>query len=530
MSIKAKLLTAVSITLMSVASFCAIAQNVPNVALPNGWSATQDDNGKVTLQYSGDKRVKSVKVSSCNLFSVSKYKKVVFSSGNLQYQPSTGTWRFAENQWNYVGDAKNGNVYENGVKCNNALIAEDYTGWIDLFGWGTGKNPTEIEGNANNYSIFNDWGNEIDKDIGWYTLTIDEWNYIIKERENANMKSGTSCVNGVNGLVILPDQWILPTDMIFNPGYHSYSNNKYTLLQWKKMETAGAVFLPAGGYRKVRVLSDVNDYGGYKSSTERAYDAVSDIYFRGSGVYVFYNGGPRAVGQSVRLVRLIDLVPTVDLGISDGTQWATCNLVSDNPWNYGDYYSWGEIETKESYSAANYKYANGSLDKLKKYCYDSSLGEDGYTDELTELQSEDDPATSILGVNYCTPTQEDWNNLYKECYWVETNSYAGKGVGGFIVYKSYDKTKDYRNIKGSNHVYSPENDTHIFIPLAGYYTSILKDAGSRIDYWSSTVSSGTPKNAIFMFSFSSVSALNPNCTGARSTGRSIRPVRHKKQE
>jgi hypothetical protein len=28
---------------------------------------------------------------------------VYFSQGNLQYQASTNTWRFAENQWNYVG-------------------------------------------------------------------------------------------------------------------------------------------------------------------------------------------------------------------------------------------------------------------------------------------------------------------------------------------------------------------------------------------------------------------------------------------
>lgn len=71
------------------------------------------------------------------LFSVSANKQVYFSKGNLQYQASTGTWRFAEHQWDYVGDASNGTVYEGGAKCNNSLIASNYTGWIDLFGWGT---------------------------------------------------------------------------------------------------------------------------------------------------------------------------------------------------------------------------------------------------------------------------------------------------------------------------------------------------------------------------------------------------------
>ena len=57
-------------------------------------------------------------------FSVSSTKKVMFSKGNLQYQANPGTWRFAENQYDVIG-ADNGN------------IASDYTGWIDLFGWGT---------------------------------------------------------------------------------------------------------------------------------------------------------------------------------------------------------------------------------------------------------------------------------------------------------------------------------------------------------------------------------------------------------
>jgi len=60
----------------------------------------------------------------------------------LQYQASTDTWRFAEHQWDFVGDDTDGNVFENDVKCNNALTSDSYDGWIDLFGWGTGQKPT----------------------------------------------------------------------------------------------------------------------------------------------------------------------------------------------------------------------------------------------------------------------------------------------------------------------------------------------------------------------------------------------------
>ena len=79
-------------------------------------------------------------------FSVSANKKVMFSPGNLQFNAmkgthqcadgtsQKGTWRFAEHQWDYVGDAENGTVYENGTKCSNTQINATYNGWIDLFG------------------------------------------------------------------------------------------------------------------------------------------------------------------------------------------------------------------------------------------------------------------------------------------------------------------------------------------------------------------------------------------------------------
>ncbi|MBR4498358.1 MAG: hypothetical protein IKP08_06750 [Bacteroidales bacterium] len=70
-------------------------------------------------------------------FSVSDSTKVHFSQGNLQYQASSNTWRFAENQWDFVGDSIDGTVYEKGIKSDNAKISSSYDGWIDLFGFGT---------------------------------------------------------------------------------------------------------------------------------------------------------------------------------------------------------------------------------------------------------------------------------------------------------------------------------------------------------------------------------------------------------
>lgn len=70
---------------------------------------------------------------------------VYFSKGNLQYQASTNIWRFAENQWDYLGEG-------------NSNISETYAGWIDLFGWGTGNNPTNYSENNNDYTSYYEWG------------------------------------------------------------------------------------------------------------------------------------------------------------------------------------------------------------------------------------------------------------------------------------------------------------------------------------------------------------------------------------
>lgn len=178
---------------------------------------------------------------------------VRFSQGNLQYQASTDTWRFAEHQYNYVGYGSSGNVYENGVKCRNEYISSTYTGWIDLFGWGTGNNPTNTSSNDANYGVFVDWGTNPISNGGnepnqWRTLSGAEWNYIINIRANASQKKGACQINGVNGVILLSDNFVMPTDCSFNPGFgHGWTYNIYTLAQWEQMEASGAFFFPAAG-------------------------------------------------------------------------------------------------------------------------------------------------------------------------------------------------------------------------------------------------------------------------------------------
>ena len=226
-------------------------------------------------------------------FSVGEGIQVQFSRGNLQYNAVKNEWQFAENQYDYIGES-------------NANISESYAGWIDLFGWGTGNNPTLSVQDNTAYVEFVDWGNNPISNGGgiegiWRTLTNDEWNYLFYSRANASNLYGVATVNGKEGLVILPDNWSdIPDITTFTPSTDDFSLNSYTYEDWSKMEFEGAVFLPAADLRNG--TSMVDDMGGiYWSSS---YHDVSEAYylnFSWEGFRLYYGG--RSTGSSVRLVK-----------------------------------------------------------------------------------------------------------------------------------------------------------------------------------------------------------------------------------
>lgn len=243
-------------------------------------------------------------------FSVSATEQVQFSQGNLQYQASTNTWRFATNQYDMVG-------------FDNFKISASYSGWIDLFGWGTGNNPTNASTSSGDYATFTDWGvntisNGGNKANLWRILTNDEWVYLFHGRTNAATLFGLGSVNGVNGTILLPDNWTLPAGASFtasttqgledqgsdyyNSNDNNFSHNTYTAEQWSKMESAGAVFLPAAGFRYGDgSVNGVGLGGFYWSSTPNGSEYAWALYFDSGAVLMSYDD--RCGGQSVRLVR-----------------------------------------------------------------------------------------------------------------------------------------------------------------------------------------------------------------------------------
>ena len=242
------------------------------------------------------------------VFSVSSSKKVQFSKGNLQYQASTKTWRFAANQWDIIGS-------------ENSKISENYDGWIDLFGWGTsgynGKNPwmtsttsTEYGNGEKDIAGTNyDWGvyNTISNGGGksWRTLTKDEWVYVFNTRSTSSgIRYAQAIVNGVNGVILLPDNWSSSNYSLsnINKTDASFSSNRISQNDWQnKFEANGAVFLPAAGLRYGTDVLSVVSCGYYWSASYGGSDRAYHVYFSEGNLTAFH-WYRRDFGRSVRLV------------------------------------------------------------------------------------------------------------------------------------------------------------------------------------------------------------------------------------
>lgn len=303
------------------------------------------------------------------VFTVAEGKTVAFASGNLQYNAAQGshycadgsvqqgTWRFAEHQYDYIGDA-------------NRNISQSYDGWIDLFGWGTsGYNNTANDPSAQRYqpwestmtevstvpidSVLNcetveitgeceweytqyadatyneygygpstnmpdpnltgtsanyDWGvynaiSNAGNAVGlWRTLSSAEWDYLFNTRKNAQFLWSQGTVNGVVGMIILPDNFKKPLDISWTYQAKNWTTNTYTTEQWATLEALGAVFLPASGYSQRAYVFEVQNEGRYWSTSYYSSDQAYYLLFNGD--YLGPQGSNyRIDGFSVRLVQ-----------------------------------------------------------------------------------------------------------------------------------------------------------------------------------------------------------------------------------
>lgn len=245
-------------------------------------------------------------------FSVAANTQVYFSPGNLQAvfaeaNTSSCTWRFADHQYDYIGDA-----VANTVVGNNCVTT---AGTVDLFAW-VGASSIYVAayginnlfkhpeyGYYDNESLKKDWG-EAAASLGgyntWRTLTIDEWKYLFNTRttsvtingiDNARYTQATINTDGtpVKGIILFPDDgyWGPTTNAtgitfgtINNP---SIWGTQCTTSGWISLENAGCVFLPAAGYRSLSYNTNANHYSPYDPSTWGA-----DCYVNSANILGFY--------------------------------------------------------------------------------------------------------------------------------------------------------------------------------------------------------------------------------------------------
>ena len=340
------------------------------------------EDGNTLQDYSVQKDA-TLYLYNIGLFSASADKQIIFSSGNLQYHPANNEWRFAENQTDYIGAA-------------NSTISETYNGWIDLFGWGTGDAPTKSSPFYSAYQTFVDWGtNTIGTDAPntWRTLSKDEWNYIFYNRPNAQSLFALGSINGVNGTIILPDNWTTPAGVSFvasttnglswQGGYYynsngtNYGDNTYTSEQWSKMEQAGAVFLPASGSRSDTNVGDVGNIGRYWSSTGREEFYAYGVDFQSNSLNPQTNL-VRDCGFSVRLAKTF-VVPTFQVLATPSD--LACGTVEG-----GGVFKKGEQTTLKATANEGYKFtqwSDGNTDNPRTVTVTSDVT---YTAEFTKLE------------------------------------------------------------------------------------------------------------------------------------------------
>lgn len=252
--------------------------------------------------------------------------KVYFSQGNLKY--SNGTWSFHTNQYDMCFTS------EGSVSANYTS-----TGTFDLFGYGTSGYNDKYPYMTSMYDDYYqgdiagteyDWGtNAISNggntaNSGWRTLTQSEWSYLLNSRSTtSDVRYAKATVNGVAGLIILPDDWstsYFDLSSIANDDSKFFSTIQFDQSVWENtFEAHGAVFLPVFGFRDEATINNASGFLSYYwSSTYQGYDSGPNAYcayyltlgeyyddYYQSGVnYVATNTyGPIFAGAFVRLVK-----------------------------------------------------------------------------------------------------------------------------------------------------------------------------------------------------------------------------------
>ena len=375
------------------------------------------------------------------VFSVAKDKQVTFSQGNLQYFPAANLWKFADAQYECLGNS-------------NKYLSPTYRNWVDLFGW-SGDNTTAPFGiststnSADFAGEFVSWGTNWicgDKPGTWRSLSIEEWDYLLHMRINAAQLRCIAQVNGVNGLILLPDCWICPQGISLKSGFsanygaeHFAKYQSFTKDQWMRLEQSGAVFLPAIGCRAGVGVLTFQQHGNYWSMSQDQPNKAYSVYFHSSITRI--DNDFRFHGHAVRRVRdtvlqtpesykiievngvIFNMIRvdggTFVMGASDDDDQATPDERPQHSVTLSDFYI-GQTEVTQALWEAVMG-NNPSVNKASKNHPVENVSWNDCQQFISELNQ-------LTGLSFRLPTEAEWEYAAKGGQRSQGYKYAGSDV------------------------------------------------------------------------------------------------------
>ena len=312
--------------------------------------------------------------------------------------------------------------------------------------------------------------------------------------------------------------WRLPTREEFdtlgaNSDYAENTQNTVNFGMTFTSKVSGytdkSLFLPGAGYVSAGVLVDAGDSGWYWTSSSSSYYGekmgvafvYSSGYLRTQGLGRYFHGmalrpvfsvASLNAGSAGSLLVPEEVHDYVDMG--NGMKWATTNVGAQTPTDYGDYYAWGETETKSDYSQYTY-----NSDLNSKYMWAPGPTALGYP---ISLLPEDDVARKKWGEEWRMPT-------YYECELLCNRN-------------EYTWTWDYD--RGGATVTSKETGNSIYLPAAGAMErTFVQNTGIMLACWASSAHN-TSSSTSAHFTFSSMNSYAMVSHGLRYVGHSVRPI------
>lgn len=352
--------------------------------------------------------------------------------------------------------------------------------------WSTNENPTIEDTHTND-----------GEGVGIFTSTMTNLtpNTTYYVRAYATNSEGTSYGNEMNFTTL--EEIILELPTVTDVTISEVTSNT-SIISAEVLTDGGAEVTERGFYWGEKSSVEPNRVNVGEGLGNFTYQLTG---LNGGAEYYVYSFAKNSVGEVVGTIAYFTTIENtpeieyVDMGFPSGVKWATCNFGATTPEGYGEYYAWGEIETKEEYT-----WQNGNC-----LTYGKELGDISGNPEYDVVAAE-------WGGNWRSPRLEDMYELVTLCDWI----WNGKGFN----------------------VVSRINGSYIFLPAAGFMNTLAANAAGTegaLDqgvwgyYWTTTPYSeeleggtNTNKKACFL-TFSSGGYMTDQ--GGRFNGFSIRPVR-----